>query len=816
MLGQLVVKLGLDAADFTKGLTKSEADARRAAQKIAKDLEQAEKFAARFGAALGAGLSAAAIAFDQIIKSAADFQDISERIGDSAEAVASLGVAAGTAGTSMETIEQATIRLTKGIAGLDKESESAQRALQALNLPIEEFKRLSPVDQLESVAKALAGFRDGAEKTAVAVALFGRSGAQLLPFLRELGQEGGRQVILTQAQIKAADEYADSQAKLVAQVRQFAQAAATEAIPALTTLGRGLKDAVVEALGLQNATKEMVQQEVRAWAADGAIAIATLAESLIFTARAARAVVGSFETVAAEVDVLLKRTNAPSNKLTGTLGFSPEEAAAAEKDLRDALEARNRIREQADQRYIDLVRKNAATVSEALRAEFSAARQIPVTTFSDARLDKFGPGGPKLPSLPKLTFPPGGSGIDKAMRELEQLRDFVDSLGRKSLGEQIGLDDRTIADLERLDEAARRLNLTTAERARFIDTILNADGKLRREQDEITRAYEKRLESERDLVKSAAEMLSRAQEEAGAIGLSDEARVAYLINLEKERALRETGDANIQRFITGYYDEAAALAANNVARQKAFDAAKRGVESGKRLVANLQAQLGVIGLTAKEQGIYNVNLERAAALVDVLDEAERARINTLYDTAEALVAAIDTQMRWANDAAAINDTINSSFVDNFTALIEGTKSVKDAFKDMADDIVKQINRIAAQKIAESLFGPSGGTGGIGGWFASLFGGGGGGFGFGSLFGFANGTNFAPGGLALVGERGPELVNLPRGAQVIPNHEIRNFNTRGDMIQNINITMPAGTDRRSAAQVAMELAVQLRRHTGRHG
>lgn len=32
-------------------------------------------------------------------------------------------------------------------------------------------------------------------------------------------------------------------------------------------------------------------------------------------------------------------------------------------------------------------------------------------------------------------------------------------------------------------------------------------------------------------------------------------------------------------------------------------------------------------------------------------------------------------------------------------------------------------------------------------------------------GFARGTNFAPGGVALVGEKGPELVNLPRGSQV---------------------------------------------------
>ena len=44
-----------------------------------------------------------------------------------------------------------------------------------------------------------------------------------------------------------------------------------------------------------------------------------------------------------------------------------------------------------------------------------------------------------------------------------------------------------------------------------------------------------------------------------------------------------------------------------------------------------------------------------------------------------------------------------------------------------------------------------------------------------LPGFANGTNFAPGGAAWVGERGPEKVYLPRGSQVIPNHKINTAN-----------------------------------------
>jgi len=42
--------------------------------------------------------------------------------------------------------------------------------------------------------------------------------------------------------------------------------------------------------------------------------------------------------------------------------------------------------------------------------------------------------------------------------------------------------------------------------------------------------------------------------------------------------------------------------------------------------------------------------------------------------------------------------------------------------------------------------------------------------------FASGTNFAPGGLSLVGERGPELVNLPRGSQVYSNLQSRNMMT----------------------------------------
>lgn len=52
--------------------------------------------------------------------------------------------------------------------------------------------------------------------------------------------------------------------------------------------------------------------------------------------------------------------------------------------------------------------------------------------------------------------------------------------------------------------------------------------------------------------------------------------------------------------------------------------------------------------------------------------------------------------------------------------------------------------------------------------------------------FANGTNFFTGGLALVGERGPELVNLPGGSSVTTAEKTRNIISKNQRDVSINI------------------------------
>jgi DNA-binding transcriptional MerR regulator len=80
----------------------------------------------------------------------------------------------------------------------------------------------------------------------------------------------------------------------------------------------------------------------------------------------------------------------------------------------------------------------------------------------------------------------------------------------------------------------------------------------------------------------------------------------------------------------------------------------------------------------------------------------------------------------------------------------------------------------------------------------------------STHGFANGTNYAPGGMALVGEKGPEIVNLPRGSQVIPNHQIAGVG--GVHIEKIDVHVAGnvvGTQHELARLVGDALMAKMR-------
>lgn len=263
-LGTLTVDLIARIGGFTRGMDEAERKADRTAREIArkqkqlaKQLDDAAKgIGVAFGAAV-AGLGVAFAALDSQLKNAAVFKDLEETTGASAEGLASMAVAAETAGVSMDAVAANSIRLTKGLTGVDDESKAAGAAIKALGLNLDEFKKLDPVAQIDALTKAFNSFEDGPEKAAVATALWGKSGAEMLKVLKALEEQGGRTVILTQQQIEAADAYADAQAKAAAELKLYAQVAASQAAPAFLDLTNAASDFIKELIGINRETGKL-------------------------------------------------------------------------------------------------------------------------------------------------------------------------------------------------------------------------------------------------------------------------------------------------------------------------------------------------------------------------------------------------------------------------------------------------------------------------------------------------------------------------------------------------------------------------------
>lgn len=239
-LGSLVVSLGLDAVQFTRGLDKSEYQAQKWARNFATAVDGVRTAALANFAAIGTSVAV----LNRQLNDIAGFQDLADKMGDTAEQAASLKTASDLSGVALDTVADASVKLTDALAKQDDASKGAGLALKAIGIEVDQFKKLGPADQMEAVAKALASFEDGAGKTAVAVQLFGRSGANLMPFLNDLADAGGRQVVLTQQQIDAADHYSKTLARLTGEVDNLVKSTAADAAPAMTQLVEILRDVV--------------------------------------------------------------------------------------------------------------------------------------------------------------------------------------------------------------------------------------------------------------------------------------------------------------------------------------------------------------------------------------------------------------------------------------------------------------------------------------------------------------------------------------------------------------------------------------------
>ena len=144
------------------------------------------------------------------IEAKARLYDLSLQAGISVEALSALGKVAKYSNTSLDEVASASNKLSKALYSSNEDSKGAASAMKALGLEFGTFKQLSPDQQMLAVAKSLNEFKDGAGKSAAAMLLFGKSGATLLPFLKELGEKTELVGKQTTESAKMAKQYEDN------------------------------------------------------------------------------------------------------------------------------------------------------------------------------------------------------------------------------------------------------------------------------------------------------------------------------------------------------------------------------------------------------------------------------------------------------------------------------------------------------------------------------------------------------------------------------------------------------------------------------
>jgi hypothetical protein len=111
------------------------------------------------------------------------------KLGITAQEASKLSGEAVLTGTSFDALQTQMERFNLNLGEAGNENSRVAQGLKALGLNAKEFVGVPIPQQLEKLAEATSKFADGGNKTAAIMALLGRTGAELLPFL-DRGKDG--------------------------------------------------------------------------------------------------------------------------------------------------------------------------------------------------------------------------------------------------------------------------------------------------------------------------------------------------------------------------------------------------------------------------------------------------------------------------------------------------------------------------------------------------------------------------------------------------------------------------------------------------
>ena len=785
-LGSLVVSLEANIAKFTSDMGKAAAIAEARARQIDKSIGLVKTGLASIGLGFtfGATFDTLKNKIEGAIASAAGLQQLSERTGATVEALSGLSAIAKLSGTDTETLATSLQKLSKSMVDAQNGGKKTSASFAAIGISVKDLAGKGPDQVFQMVAKALANYQDGAEKVVIAQNLLGKSGANLLPVLKDLADAGDLQVKVTAAQAQMADEYEKNQVRLKVSTEAIFRVIGMELVPVFNAFTKALLDA-------QNAN-DGVRKGVDDLAKDGSIR--TWAEN---AARVVGVVIDAFDGVARTVLIVGK-----------TLGVAMAQAAlVAQGEFRLASNAGLELGKDIDGIL------NRELFSSRLEKRLQESAKTTAAAKPRARINTTGLGNGDVYKGPS------------------------DDPTRKLLEGQLKAQDALIAT-EKTQLQSREQVL----QAFYNQEYLDASEYYATKQTLIQDALKAELEAYDKQVAAIAIYMAQAKKETDVQeGRNKLAEVAKKRAAAEVLASKQLTDAALEQArVYREFD----LATTAVARQNALAneqsqfqidlLGKNTLEVAKLTEARrLQLALEDRLYQMRNKNLPQVEMDRAVAETEAQKERALALIEKSYQRQrEGAFGATQAMRKYAEDAgntaAQVEGAMTHAFQGMEDALVEFVMTGKLSFTAFANSIVADITRIIIKQQISNALGLGGQGGGVfGGFLSSLLGGAGGGASTGAVaspvsgWGLVETTNLPPlaGGGSVergrsywVGERGPEIFRAPSSGTIVPNgfRPESESNPSGTTVVHVNVTPPAGASRASATQWGAEAGRQVQR------
>ncbi len=639
--------------------------------------------------------------FQQWVQSSVDaadqIQKLGQKVGSSTENLSALHLIVRTSSSSLQEMGSALAKQNKFIGEAAEGTPKAVATLRDLNLTLKDFKGKDSVQIFELLAQKITALPSPLRKTKLAMDIFGKAGANLLPTMNALADEG-----LAKVTERARELGVLIDTKLAESARQMNDdfellKAQSEGLG--TRLAAGLVPQLSQAMQIMSGD---LKQTTDAWEKFGQ-GIGLVVKFIVAVVSAA------FDLVGTSLSFLLMRLDSSVRAVWELLHGNLDEAkaylktageaiGAEQKALMDRLKARFEITISTPPEPTARPETPAEDIQED-SAVLAAKRAQALQMTLDRELAL-------VRSMASLRNADEKRSFEKGLQNVREYYDSRRKVVEENFAKEIEVLEKKRALLDSEIDPSRRLQ----EQGK-IDTEL-AKARLAHEEAIAAMLFEERgavqkLAQERlALEKTILESQGR-RHEAALLGIDEEIRKTDLL-LKKQGASDAEREATLSR-LRGSLESGANF--EEVQRQ-----AQAALADMDATLSEIEARVsaGLLSQVEGEQQIQAIEEERLATLQTLAEALEQAAWATgdpqrIAEAREFTAAIRDlgfavegAQASFVTFGKTALDSSRDALTEFFDNGITGANSLGDAFRNMALSIIGDLKRMAAQMLATAI------------------------------------------------------------------------------------------------------------------